>query len=290
MARSMNKPREKNIYVPGSTVPHRLSRFRISMFEKCRRCFYHYSRDGIKDPEFERGGNLYQVMDRRWKVAMDRSFAERKPHPVLQTHGLDLLPFRCPEFPRWRDTMEGATYLHKETNFLVQGIIDDLWIDVRTGLLRVVDFKTTTIEDPATMTKMQKKGRSKKQLQDDLELWDSYRRQIEVYQWIFRQKQYDVLNTGHFVLAKVREDLSSESQLRFDHVIKDHEGDDRWVEPKLHDIKACLESNDYPPANPICKLCKVFDLRMMKYQEKAQANAMLMMMQMQQQYRNFYQP
>src|SRR3989344_182757 len=70
----------------------------------------------------------------------------------------------------WRDALRrGIAYLHKPTNILVRGGIDDVWVNPE-GEFIVVDYKATS----------QKIGPSS---EDDL--YDQYKRQMEIYQWLF---------------------------------------------------------------------------------------------------------
>jgi ATP-dependent exoDNAse (exonuclease V) beta subunit len=68
---------------------------------------------------------------------------------VYKSHGqpwsrsrIDAIPFAHPELEKWRTNFTGVQALHKPTNMLVTGAVDDLWENAR-GELIVVDYKST---------------------------------------------------------------------------------------------------------------------------------------------------
>ena len=74
----------------------------------------------------------------------------------------------------------------------------------------------------------------------------SYKRQLEIYQWLLRQVGLKVSDTGYFVYANGRLDLDGFfDRIEFRTKIIPYHGDDSWIEPTLLRIKDCLE-NDMP--------------------------------------------
>src|SRR3989344_5692045 len=61
--------------------------------------------------------------------------------------------------------------------------IDDVWVRP-TGELIVVDYKATSKDGAVNL---------------DAKWQDGYKRQMEVYQWLFRQNGFKVSDTGYFV-------------------------------------------------------------------------------------------
>jgi CRISPR/Cas system-associated exonuclease Cas4 (RecB family) len=145
----------------------------------------------------------------------------------------------------WRDSLRrGITYLHKETNLLVTRGVDDVWV-TPAGELLIVDYKATSKEDEVNL---------------DAEWQDGYKRQMEIYQWLFRKNGFKVSDTGYFVYANGKADEPA-----FNEVVKfrvntfPYKGDASWVEKTLQDIKDCLEG-DIPevgsgPLGQGCEFC-----------------------------------
>jgi len=143
----------------------------------------------------------------------------------------------------WRDDVyryEGASALHKPTNFLVSGIIDDVWKDSK-GDLVLVDYKSTSTSKEISLEDRWKQG---------------YKRQMEVYQWIFRQLGFKVSEVGYFVFANAGKTKPKfDGVLEFEMSIVSHRGDTSWIEPILKKMKDCLMSDVVPKTTPECEYC-----------------------------------
>jgi RecB family exonuclease len=126
----------------------------------------------------------------------------------------------------------GITTLHKPTNLHVFGAIDDVWVN-DAGELMVVDYKATS---------------KNKEVSIDSDWQISYKRQLEVYQWLLRQNGFDVSDTGYFVYTNARLDLDGfGDRLEFHTKLIPYRGSDAWVEPTLANMKKCMDSDDMPP-------------------------------------------
>ena len=106
-----------------------------------------------------------------------------------------------------------------------------MWV-TPSGELVIVDYKATSKKiGPST--------------EDDL--YDSYKRQMEVYQWLFRQNGYAVSPTGYFVYVNGKADAAAfDRKLEFDVALIPYTGSDSWVEPTILDLKEMLLSEDIP--------------------------------------------
>ncbi|MBI2574105.1 MAG: PD-(D/E)XK nuclease family protein [Candidatus Wildermuthbacteria bacterium] len=231
--------RTRNIFDPSSGEPFALSRSRLENFMKCRRCFYLDRRLGVDQPPgfpF----SLNSAVDALLKKEFDVHRAAQSRHPLVQTYGIDAVPFAHAMMNVWRDPFKGVQYLHQTTNFLVTGGVDDLWQN-SAGELHVVDYKATA-----------KNG----EVNIDAEWQGGYKRQIEIYQWLFRQNGFKISDIGYFVYVNGRTDKEAfDGKLEFDVKIIPYKGDDSWVEQTLKDAKACLVSNTLPDPDPSCDFC-----------------------------------
>ena len=73
---------------------------------------------------------------------------------------------------------------------------------------------------------------------------DSYRRQMEVYQWLLRANGHNVSNTGYFVYANG--DASKDSfndRVDFRTNVFPHHGNDAWVDATLLKMKECMDGD-----------------------------------------------
>jgi hypothetical protein len=187
---------------------------------------------------------LNEAVDTLLKKEFDilRKNAER--HILMEKFDIDAVPLVHPDLADWRDDNRkylGATALHKKTNLVISGIIDDVWT-TPDGTLFMVDYKSTSTTKTISLDDEYKQG---------------YKRQVEIYQWIFRQKGFRVSDTAYFVFANAKKDNEKfDGKLEFVVDIVEYVGKDDWVEPTIEKIRACLDSDTIPEYSKNCDYCK----------------------------------
>lgn len=217
---------------PTSTEPFVISRSKIDLFTECARCAYLDMRLGVKrvsGPSF----TLNNAVDELFKKEFDAHRAQGTRHPLVEKYGIDAVPLQDERLTEWRDALKrGVKTHHEETNLTVRGGIDDVWV-TPSGDLIVVDYKATSKKEAPTTA-------------DDL--YPSYKKQLEIYQWLFRRNGFTVSPTGYFVYANGRTDAKAfDGKLEFDINLVSYLGDDTWIEPLLRELKATLEGDSIPP-------------------------------------------
>lgn len=231
--------RTRNLYDQGSLEPYRLSRSKIELFFQCSRCLYLDRRLGIgrpSGPPF----TLNVAVDALLKKEFDIHRSRGEAHPIMKSYGVDAIPFAHPDMNLWRENFKGITFLDTVTNFLITGAIDDLWKG-SDGKLIVVDYKATSTEKEIT-------------LDDDWK--QSYKRQMEIYQWLFRQNGYQVSDTGYFVYVNASKDKEAfDKTLEFTVQLFPYRGSDAWIPEALQEILLCLKREAPPPASGDCAWC-----------------------------------
>jgi CRISPR/Cas system-associated exonuclease Cas4 (RecB family) len=241
----MNKyhQRIRNIYQPGSRTPFRISRSKIDLFLECPRCFYLDRKMGLPRPSMP-GFSLNSAVDQLLKNEFDLLRKNKKPHKLMEQYGIDAIPFDHPDLPVWRDDFYqyvGAKFLHQETNLEICGIVDDIWLNQNKELL-IVDYKSTSTSKQISLEDEYKQG---------------YKRQMEIYQWIFRHLNFKVSDTGYFVFANAGKNRPEfDGRLEFELTIIPYQGNDSWVEPTIFEIKKCLDSDQIPAASENCEYCE----------------------------------
>lgn len=240
MSQYYNSKRTRNLFDPTSAEPFRLSRSKLELFMNCPRCFYLDRRLGVgRPPGFP--FSLNSAVDTLLKKEFDIHRAEGTAHPLMQAYGVDAVPYSHEKMDEWRDSLRrGITYLHPESGFLFTGGVDDVWVDPK-GELIIVDYKATSKESEVNL---------------DAEWQIGYKRQMEMYQWLFRQNGFQVSDTGYFVYCNGKTDKKAfDGKLEFDVVLLPYKGDDAWVSEMLVSAHTCLVSNTIPAANPDCDYC-----------------------------------
>lgn len=227
----MNYWRERSQpYKPGQITPFKVSRSKIELFMQCPRCFWLDVRLKIKRPD----GPPFQInkaIDELFKKEFDGYRVKGEPHPLMVEFGVDAVPFQHDQLDTWRETFTGVVAIHQPTNLHVFGAVDDLWTNV-AGEVIVVDYKATAKD---------------KDVNIDAAWQVSYKRQMEVYQWLLRQNGLSVSNTGYFVYTNGRMDVDGFfDRVEFRTKIIPYTGDDSWVEPTLLKMKKCMDRDDMP--------------------------------------------
>lgn len=228
------------MYVPGSPEPFRLSRSKIDLFLECPRCFYYDRKLGVgRPPGFP--FSLNSAVDTLLKKEFDIHRAKKTAHPLMEVYGVDAVPFDDPRMEEWRDALRrGIAYHHEPTNFMLSGGVDDVWQNPQ-GELIIVDYKATAKDGEVSL---------------DAEWQDGYKRQMEIYQWLFRKNGFRVSPVGYFVYCNGRSDREAfDKKLEFDIKLIPYQGDDSWIDGKVQEIYDCLNSNVIPFSDPDCDYC-----------------------------------
>lgn len=231
--------RKKNFFKPSSTTPFDLSRSKIDLFFKCQRCLYLDRRLGVA-PMRGFPFNLNEAVDLLLKKECDIYRAKQESHPIAISAGLALIPMQHANLERWRNPFEGVRYHHEASNFVIFGGIDDVWCD-ENGTVTVVDYKATSKDGEVTI---------------DAEWQQSYKRQLEIYQWLFRNNGFTVSNTGYFIYANGdRSQKEFKNTLHFKTSLIPYNGSDDWIEETLTSIRTVLTSDSIPPQGKYCECC-----------------------------------
>jgi len=224
-----------------NSEPFKLSRSKIEFFLECPKCFYMDRRMGIiRPPGFP--FNLNIAVDTLLKQEFDIYRQKALAHPLIKNYKVDALPEPHENLNDWRNTLKGIRFLHEPTNFIVYGAIDDLWKNSK-GEYIIVDYKATS------------------KFGNIVELnntWHGgYKRQMEIYQWLFRRNGFPVSDTGYFVYCNGRTyNKVFNAKLEFDVTLIPYKGDDSWIEKTIFDIHKCLNSDKIPESGKECEYCE----------------------------------
>jgi hypothetical protein len=175
------------------------------------------------------------------KKEFDEYRTAKQPHPYMTQAGLNAIPYAHENLEVWRDNFKGVRFHHKASGFELSGAVDDLWINLSTNQIIVVDYKATAKDGEVNL---------------DADWQISYKRQLEFYQWLLRSNGFDVAKTGYFVYCN-----GDKTQEQFNNVVSfkvsliPYEGDDSWIESQLGKARKCLQWGDPPPVSKDCRQC-----------------------------------
>jgi len=235
------------VYKAEDTSPFDLSRSAVDLFIECKRCFILHKKKAIPRPSgfpF----TLNNAVDTLLKNEFDKFRKQQKSHPLYQSNltnkfgeHIDCIPYDHDDLELWRNNFKGIQYIHPKLNFRLKGAVDDIWIDKNTDELIVVDYKATSTQELAF----------------DKPWHDSYRRQLEFYQYLLRQNGFKVSDTSFILYANaIKKSDSFNETLNFDVTVFDHEGQTDWIEDVLIEIKNTLEQDKIPSGSETCAYCQ----------------------------------
>jgi hypothetical protein len=231
---------KQKLYSPLNDAPFRISRSKVDLFLNCPCCFYLDQRLGVKRPPgfpF----NLNSAVDHLLKVEFDQYRESQTQHPYILQAGLNAVPYAHPELDIWQSNFKGVSFLHEETGFETFGAVDDLWLNIDSEEIIVVDYKATSKADAVSL---------------DADWQIGYKRQMEFYQWLLRKRGLKVANEGWFVYCNgIKDKPIFDGKLDFIITMLPYIGNDDWVEPTLQNIKNCLSSESLPKFTDDCSFC-----------------------------------
>jgi hypothetical protein len=249
--------RHRGQYDPANKNPYELSRSRIENFVQCPACFYLKQVRGVEFPRIP-GFNINEATDVLLKRDFDKYRGKVVTHPFLINQGLPhLIPFQHEDFEKWTQSLQfGAAgrmnFVHEPTNLLIGGGLDDIWLNTENNRLHIVDYKSTS-----------QKSKGKEITLDDP--WkESYKRQMDLYVWIMRNKGFDVDSLGYFLYCDGDRfgdyDFLQEEDatMKFKMSLIPYETNEEWIEKTLMDIKECLIRQVTPNHNDNCEFGALF--------------------------------
>ena len=186
------------------------------------------------------GFALNIAVDELLKREFDLLRKKGQAHELMKKYKIDAIPFDHPDIDTWRNNFVGKRYLQEGTNLLIFGAIDDLWINKKDELI-IVDYKaTSTIQEISLDDKWKQ----------------NYKKQLEIYQWIYKKSGFKVSKTGYIVYANASKNRAKfDGKLEFELTIHPHKGSTDWIEPTIFEIKKTLDSDELPNSGAECEHC-----------------------------------
>ncbi len=241
MSKYYNPNRTRNLYDAKSSELFRLSRSKIDLYLNCPRCFYLDRRLGVAQPPGY-PFSLNSAVDKLLKKEFDIHRSKSSSHPLMKAYGVDAIPLAHEKIDEWRDSLRaGITFRVDNENIVVTGGVDDVWVNPE-GEFIIVDYKATSKDDEVSL---------------DADWQIGYKRQMEIYQWLFRKNGFKVSSIGYFVYCNGNtENEAFDGKLEFDIKLIPYEGNTDWVEKTITNAIECLKSDKLPESGEDCDFCK----------------------------------
>jgi len=233
----------------------------IKLYYECPRCFYNKKRLWVKRPGINSENfSLYNANDEVLKKEFDQCRKKGVSHPIMTKNNINAIPFEHVELEKWQNVVRekdskkfydgGIRFYDQNTNMILYGGVDDIWINEQ-GELIVVDYKATSKDD----SKITLESR-----------WSFViKQQISFYCWLLKKNGYFVHRMGYIIYCNAlreratfnpyEENLSYNHLLNFDTKILTFEVDYNWIEKTIVNMRNCLDKDEIPEPNSTCDYC-----------------------------------
>ena len=226
----------------------KLSRSSIEQYLNCKRCFilmYKY-KVRLNTLPF----TLNTAVDNLCKNEFDYYREKQEPHPLFLENNIDAVPFKHEEMDKWRNNFQGISYYDSDTDVHFYGAVDDVWVKPN-GELILSDVKSTS-----------KNNFDWEETWNKYEYPKGYRRQLEMYQWLFRKNGFKVSDTAYLVYFNgLKNEPMFNQTLKFElHLIK-LDCNDSWVSKTIREAKNLMDQDIYPDGSFGCDTCRYLKKR-----------------------------
>jgi len=193
---------------------------------------------------------LNLAVDNLCKNEFDFYRKKQIPHPLFIENNIDAIPFDHEDIDIWRNNYQGLKYFSKEYEYEFVGAIDDVW-QKQNGDLIVADIKATS-----------RNNFDWNETYHKYEYPKAYKRQLEMYQWLFQKNGFKVAKEAYIIYFNGRKNEKFfNNKLEFNaHVIKLNCSTD-WVENKILETLKLLRSTTFPKPSLSCDQCNYLKQR-----------------------------
>ncbi len=226
----------------------KLSRTTVEKYLSCPRCCVLDKKYQIRPPSLPFTLNI--AVDNLCKNEFDHYRRRQIPHPLFIKNKIEAVPFQHKDLDDWRSNLKGIRYKSIEYGYDFGGAIDDVWLK-NNGELIVVDIKATSRNVFDWFETFNKYEYAK-----------AYKRQLEMYQWLFKKNGFQVANEAYLVYfnGKKNEEFFN-NQLKFDVYFIKLDCSTEWVEEKIIETVNLLRSDFFPNPSLSCEYCNYLKKR-----------------------------
>ena len=239
------RSRKSSIYKPGQKDVFKISRSKFSNFMDCKRCFYLDRVKGLQEPGMP-GWALNTTVDDLLKKEFDYYRKKKEPHPIFYEYNLNYIPFDHENIDTWRNSLTGGiSYLDADTNIILQGGIDDVWLNLDTQEIIVCDYKAQSTSYEV-----------EKEYYLNGTYHQGYKMQMDIYVYILKQMNFKVSNTSYFMVCNgIKSADKFNAKMDFDIKLIDYQVKTDWIKKKLLDMKKTMDSTEIPERTAHCENC-----------------------------------
>ena len=236
----------RSIYKPNQNDDFKISRSKFTDFLTCPRCFYLDRVRGVQSPGMP-AWSLNETTDLLLKKEFDECREKQIPHRLLVKQDIDyIVPFKHPEMDAWRDSLRrGLEARYKETNIILSGGIDDIWVNLKNNKLIVVDYKSQASNNEVN---------SFEYLESTYH--QAYKTQMDFYNYLLKEMDFVTEDYSIFLVVNANRHAGGfHGKLEFSETLVQYSHDVSWIDLKIQEMINCLNSENIPDENPHCENC-----------------------------------
>lgn len=231
----------------------KISRSGLKLFLECPRCFWLDVRHKVKRPPGY-PFTLSIAVDYLVKLEFDTYREKGTLPPVLKKYfekdpasdGASAKLFAGEELSEWRNNFKGIAYFDEDLNAILYGAVDDV-LEFKDGSLGVIDYKSSGARE--------------------ITIYDDYQKQMDVYNYILRQKGFETYPEAFFIFYKVMKEGETgfANALKFTEEVRPVKVNMDWVGPTFEKAVKLARSDKSPAPgmngkNGHCDHCHYVDL------------------------------
>jgi len=247
-----------------------LSRSAFDDFKKCQRCFYlirvkgfippgipQFTLNGTTDTLLKKEFDLCREQQKSHKFLIDKKLEYIVPYknkgiaknvygdPIIPTTSKTKTPYEIME--AWRNNAHGVQARFKNTNFVLRGSVDDIWLNTKDNSLILVDYKSQANQNSVSQETYWNDGYKA-----------GYQRQLDFYVYLLKQQNLkEKISDDVYLLivnAKGLED-SFDNKLLFESTLIHTKAKTDYLENDIEEMINIFKSKEVPVSNKMCKNC-----------------------------------
>ena len=161
-------------------------------------------------------------------------------------YNLNFVPFAHENLDQWRNSLSGGIAYHdQKTNLIIQGGVDDVWLNLDTQELIVVDYKAQSKNKEVSPSQY---------LSDPYHA--GYKQQMDIYVFILKKMGFAVSAKTYFYVCNANKNKENfNATLSFDVSLVEYETNINWIDDKITEMKDILDLDEVPELNLYCENC-----------------------------------
>ena len=245
-----------------------LSRSKFDDYKKCKRCFYLINSKGLIPPSTPQF-TMNSTTDKLLKKEFDLCREKQKSHKFLIKKKLEhIVPYKNDEIATnvygdqilysktkhpykkmdaWRTNYHGLQTRFKNTNIILYGSVDDIWLDTKNNSLIVVDYKSQANSTQVTQENY---------FSDDYK--EGYQRQLDFYNYLLKQQNLNlnISEDAYLYVVNTRgQENEFDNKLLFEASLIHTKVKTDYLENEIEEMIKVFKSKDVPSSEIKCKNC-----------------------------------